>query len=37
MLVTADPGCMMQMRGLAEARGVRVEHLAVLLEMLTTD
>jgi len=37
MLVTADPGCMMQMRGLAEAHGVRVEHLAVLLEMLTTD
>lgn len=29
ILVTADPGCLMQMRGLANGR--RVEHLAVLL------
>lgn len=35
MLVTADPGCMMQMRGLAERNNVRVEHLAVVLEEIT--
>jgi len=35
MLVTADPGCMMQLRGLAEQHGVRVEHLAVALEAIT--
>jgi L-lactate dehydrogenase complex protein LldE len=33
VLVTADPGCLMQMRGLAE--DVRVEHIATLLEKLT--
>jgi L-lactate dehydrogenase complex protein LldE len=32
MLVTADPGCLMQMRGLAEQNNVRVEHLAIILE-----
>jgi len=31
VLVTADPGCLMQMRGLLDA-GVQVEHLAVMLE-----
>ena len=34
-LVTADPGCLMQMRGLAdnlpETRHLRIEHLAVVL------
>lgn len=34
-LVTADPGCLMQMRGLAEDVGVRVEHLATVLEEAT--
>ena len=33
VLVTADPGCLMQMRGLAE--DVRVEHIATVLEKLT--
>ncbi len=33
-LVTADPGCLLQLRGLA-ADGVRVEHLAILLEEAT--
>ncbi len=32
-IVTADPGCLMQMRGLAE--GVAVKHLAVVLEEVT--
>ncbi len=32
-IVTADPGCLMQMRGLAE--GVEVKHLAVALEEVT--
>lgn len=32
VLVTADPGCLMQMRTLASQHGVRVEHLATLLE-----
>jgi L-lactate dehydrogenase complex protein LldE len=32
MLVTADPGCLMQMRGLAEQNKIRVEHLATVLE-----
>lgn len=31
VLVTCDPGCLMQMRGLVE-EGMRVEHLAVVLE-----
>ena len=35
LLVTADPGCLMQMRGLAAKAGVRVEHLAVLVEELS--
>jgi len=33
VLVTADPGCLMQMRGLAE--DVRVEHIATMLEETT--
>lgn len=35
LLVTSDPGCLMQMRGLAHQTGVRTAHLAVLLEELT--
>jgi L-lactate dehydrogenase complex protein LldE len=35
LLVTADPGCLMQMRGLAPEGSPRLEHLAVLLEALT--
>ncbi len=35
LLVTADPGCLMQMRGLAREGGVQLEHLATLLEALT--
>jgi L-lactate dehydrogenase complex protein LldE len=35
LLVTADPGCLMQMRGLAQEEGIRMEHLATLLEALT--
>ncbi|MCZ6678761.1 MAG: (Fe-S)-binding protein [Candidatus Poribacteria bacterium] len=35
MLVTADPGCLMQMRGLASGSSVRVEHLATVLEEAT--
>jgi L-lactate dehydrogenase complex protein LldE len=34
-LVTADPGCLMQMRGLAAKKGVAVEHLAIVLEEAT--
>lgn len=34
LLVTADPGCLMQMRGLA-GDGVRPEHLATVLEEVT--
>jgi L-lactate dehydrogenase complex protein LldE len=35
-LVTADPGCLMQLRGLADEAGpVRLEHLAVVLEEMT--
>ena len=34
LLVTADPGCLMQMRGL-EGDGVRAEHLATVLEEAT--
>lgn len=36
VLVTCDPGCLTQMRGLV-GEGVRVEHLAVVLEGLPTD
>ncbi len=35
VLVSADPGCLMQMRGFARQTGVRLAHLAVLLEELT--
>jgi len=35
VLVTSDPGCLMQMRGFAGKMGVRAEHLAVMLEELT--
>lgn len=35
LLVTADPGCMMQMRGLAEQNNVRVEHISTVLEEAT--
>jgi L-lactate dehydrogenase complex protein LldE len=34
-LVSADPGCLLQMRGLAAKNGVAVEHLAVVLEEAT--
>jgi len=34
LLVTADPGCLMQMRGLA-GKEVRVEHIATVLEEAT--
>jgi len=34
-LVTADPGCLMQMRGLAHGDDLRVEHLATVLEEAT--
>jgi L-lactate dehydrogenase complex protein LldE len=36
MLVTADPGCLMQMRGLA-GEEVRVEHIATVLEEMTRE
>ena len=35
VLITADPGCLMQMRRFAGEVGVRVEHLAVVLEERT--
>ena len=34
-LVTADPGCLMQMQGLAEGRHPPISHLALLLEEVT--
>ena len=34
-LVTADPGCLMQMRGLVGADGPPIEHLATILEEAT--
>ncbi len=34
-LVTADPGCLMQMRGLTDRDGTQAEHLAVMLERRT--
>ena len=34
VLVTADPGCLIQMRGLSE-EGMRVEHIATILEEAT--
>ena len=33
VLVTADPGCLMQIRGLAE--GIEAKHIAVMLEEAT--
>jgi L-lactate dehydrogenase complex protein LldE len=35
ILVTADPGCLMQMRGLAEDNGKQIQHLATILEEMT--
>ena len=35
VLVTADPGCLLQIRGLAAASGLQVEHLATVLEEAT--
>ena len=32
ILVTVDPGCLMQMRGLVDEDGIRTEHIAVLIE-----
>ena len=34
-LVTADPGCLMQMRGLAGENGEQIQHLAIVLEEMT--
>jgi L-lactate dehydrogenase complex protein LldE len=34
-LVTADPGCLMQMRGLAEDNGKQIQHVATILEEMT--
>jgi L-lactate dehydrogenase complex protein LldE len=38
VLATADPGCLMQMRGLASAAGrpLRIEHVATLLEKVSS-
>jgi L-lactate dehydrogenase complex protein LldE len=35
IMVTIDPGCMMNMRGHPLAEGIRVEHLATVLEEVT--
>lgn len=39
VLITADPGCLMQLRGMMQLRGqaeeIRVEHIATVLEQLT--
>jgi L-lactate dehydrogenase complex protein LldE len=35
VLVTADPGCLLQMRGLAQGRSLRLEHVATVVEELT--
>ena len=35
ILVTADPGCLMQMRGLAGTEDPPIQHLAVVLEEMT--
>lgn len=35
LLVTADPGCLMQMRGLAGENDSRIEHIAIVLEEVT--
>ncbi len=34
-LITSDPGCLLQMRGMSSGNGMRIEHLAILLEELT--
>lgn len=36
VLVTADPGCLMQMRGLLKGSTQRAEHLAVVLDEVTS-
>ncbi len=36
VLATADPGCLMQMRGLAGETAVQVEHVAVLLDRVAS-
>jgi L-lactate dehydrogenase complex protein LldE len=35
ILVTADPGCLMKLRGLAENLNIRVEHIATVIEELS--
>ncbi len=35
ILVTADPGCLMQMRGMLDGTPIRVEHVAVILAEAT--
>ena len=35
VLVTADPGCLMQMRGLVGQNSLRLEHIAIVLEEIT--
>ncbi len=35
IIISADPGCLMQMRGMLKDHGIRAEHLAVVLEELT--
>jgi L-lactate dehydrogenase complex protein LldE len=35
ILVSADPGCLMQIRGVLKDHSIRAEHLAVVLEELT--
>ncbi|MDT8306728.1 MAG: (Fe-S)-binding protein [Anaerolineae bacterium] len=35
LLVTADPGCLLQMRGLAGEKGPSIQHLATVLEEAT--
>ncbi|MDE0041608.1 MAG: (Fe-S)-binding protein [Candidatus Poribacteria bacterium] len=34
-LVTSDPGCLTQMRGLADGSSIKVEHIATVLEEMT--
>ena len=34
-LVTSDPGCLTQMRGLADGSSIKVEHIATVLEGMT--
>lgn len=34
-LVTSDPGCLMQMRGLVDDKNIQAEHLATVLEEMT--